>query len=64
MAVFQIQARDASPKGYGRLETITVRLVVHDCTGEVSFTDLQLQAGSIATGWVGHVSEIQWTQDG
>ena len=20
--------------------------------------------GSIATGWVGHVSEIQWTEDG
>ena len=23
-----------------------------------------LQGGSIATGWVGHVSEIQWTEDG
>jgi len=64
MAVFQIQARDASPKGYGRLETITVRLIVSDCTGEIRFTDLHLQAGSIATGWVGHVSEIQFTQDG
>jgi hypothetical protein len=64
MAVFQIQARDASPKGYGRLVTITVRLVMQDCAGEVYFTDIQLQAGSVATGWVGHVSEIQWTEDG
>jgi len=23
-----------------------------------------LQSGSIATGWVGHVSEIPFTQDG
>jgi hypothetical protein len=30
----------------------------------VYFTDIMLQAGSIATGWVGHVGEIQWTQDG
>jgi len=64
MPVLQIQARDASPKGYGRLETITVRLIVSDCTGEVTFTDLQLQAAAIATSWVGHVSEICWTLDG
>jgi hypothetical protein len=55
MAVFQIQARDASPKGYGRLVTITIRLVMRDCTGEVYFTDIQL----LATGWVSHDSEIQ-----
>jgi hypothetical protein len=64
MVSFQIQARDASPKGYGRIAAITVRLVVQNCTGEVWFTDIMLQAGSIATGWVGNVSEIQWTEDG
>ena len=64
MAVFQIVARDASPKGYGRIATVTVRLVMWDCTGEVWFTDLMLQAGSVATGWVGNVAEIQWTEDG
>ena len=64
MAVFQIVARDASPKGYGRITTVTVRLVMRDCTGEVWFTDLMLQAGSVATGWVGNVAEIQWTEDG
>ena len=62
MAVFQIQARDASPKNYGKVESVTVRLVVQDCTGQVYFTDLQLQAGSVATGWVGNVSEIKWTE--
>jgi len=50
MAVFQIQARDTNPKGCGRLETITVRLVIHNCTGEVNTTDSQLQAGAVATG--------------
>ena len=30
----------------------------------VYITDMLLQGGSIATGWVGHVSEIQWTEDG
>jgi len=64
MAVFQIQARDASPKTYGKVESVTVRLVVQDCTGQVFFTDLQLQAGSVATGWVGNVSEIKWTEQG
>ncbi|ABZ85481.1 hypothetical protein HM1_2972 [Heliomicrobium modesticaldum Ice1] len=64
MPAFQQIARDATPKGYGTLRSITIRLVVSDCTGAVYFTDLMLQAGSVATGWVGHVSEIQWTLDG
>jgi hypothetical protein len=64
MASFQQVARDASPKGYGRLRSITVRLVVTYCSGEVFFTDIMLQAGAIATGWVGHVCEIKWTMDG
>lgn len=64
MASFQQVARDASPKGYGRLVSITVRLVITNCAGEVYFTDVMLQAGNIATGWVGNVCEIQWTEDG
>jgi hypothetical protein len=64
MAVFQQVARDATPKGYGVLRSITIRLCVTNCTGEVYFTDIMLQAGSIATGWVGHVCEIRWTLDG
>ena len=64
MAFFTQVAADVSPKSYERLRSITVRLCVTDCTGQVFFTDMLLQGGSIATGWVGHVSEIQWTQDG
>jgi hypothetical protein len=64
MAYFQHTARDASPKGYGKLRSITVRLVIQNCTGEVWFTDIMLQAGVVATGWVGHVCEIKWTLDG
>ena len=64
MAYFQHIARDASPKGFGKLRSITVRLVIRDCNGSVWITDLMLQAGSVATGWVGHVCEIKWTFDG
>lgn len=64
MAVFQWIAQNLSPQGYERLKSITVRVCVTDCTGNVYITDMMLQGGSIATGWVGHVSEIQWTQDG
>lgn len=64
MAFFTQTAADVTPKGYERLRSITIRLFVADCTGTVYFTDMLLQGGSIATGWVGHVSEIQWTLDG
>lgn len=64
MASFQHIARDSSPKGYEKLRAITIRLVITNCTGEVYFTDLMLQAGTVATGWVGHVCEIKWTLDG
>ena len=64
MAYFGQVARDASPKGWGKLRSITIRLVIQNCTGEVYFTDLMLQAGAVATGWVGHVCEIKWTLDG
>lgn len=64
MAFFSQTAASAAPKGYERLRSITIQLCVTDCTGTIFFTDMLLQGGSIATGWVGHVSEIQWTQDG
>lgn len=64
MAYFTHVARSASPKGYGNVRSITIRLCVVNCTGTVYFTDVMFQAGSIATGWVGHVSEIQWALDG
>ena len=57
MAYFTQTAHDLSPKGYGRIKSITVRVCVTDCTGAVYITDMLLQGGSIATGWVGHVSD-------
>jgi hypothetical protein len=47
-----------------RISSITVRLFFYNCTGAVYVTDLLLEGGSVATGWVGHPSEIQWSLDG
>lgn len=32
-------------------------------TPTVYFTDVMLQGGTVATSWVGHVSEIKWSFD-
>lgn len=63
MVSFAQIARNASPLGTGRVRSITIRLFISDCGGTVYFTDVMLQGGSIATGWVGHVSEIRWILD-
>ena len=47
-----------------KVKSIRVRITVTNATGDLYLTDLMLQSGSIATGWTGHVSEIQFTQDG
>ena len=47
-----------------KVKSIRVRVTVANATGDLYLTDLMLQSGSIATGWVGHVSEIPFTQDG
>lgn len=53
------------PKNYGeRIKSVTIRLSVTDCTGIFYVTDIFLQAGTVATGWVGHPTEIRWTLDG
>ena len=63
MASFTHVQGTVSPQ-YGRVAKITVRVFVNDCTGTVYITDMNLQDGSLASGWVGHVSEIEWKQDG
>ena len=58
------QAR-ITPEHYGsRIKSVTVRVCVTDCTGSFYITDILLQAGAVATGWVGHPCEIRWTLDG
>lgn len=34
-----------------------------ETTPAVYFTDIMLQGGTVATSWVGHVSEIRWSFD-
>ena len=63
MASFTHFAQSVTPQN-GRVKKIQIRVCVTDCTGTIYITDMFLHSGSIATGWVGHVSEIQWTQDG
>ena len=63
MASFSHVAQAVSPQN-GHVGKIRVRVCVTDCTGTVNITDMLLQGGSIATGWVGHVSETKWTEDG
>lgn len=64
MAYFNQVAHDISPKSSKKVKSIMLRLFISDCTGTVYFTDIFVQAGKVATGWVGHVSEIKWTMDG
>jgi len=47
-----------------RVKSIRVRVTMTNATGDLYLADLMLQSGSIATGWTGHVSEIQFVQDG
>lgn len=47
-----------------RVKSIRVKVTVTNATGDLYLADLMLQSGSIATGWVGHVSEIPFSEDG
>lgn len=41
-----------------RVVSVTVRPIIHDCTGTIYFTDLQLQENSGVTGYVQHTSAM------
>lgn len=55
----------------GRIETdssrkvdhIDVEVMARDYEGQFWFTDIMFQSGTVATSWVGHVSEIRWSFD-
>ncbi len=65
MAYFSKTSAKVAPEHYGsRVKSITVRVCITNCTGTVYITDLMLQVGAVATGWVGHPCEIKWTLDG
>ena len=61
MAYFSKTQEKITPSGYSsKVKSITVRV----CTGTLYITDLLLQPGSVATGWVGHPCEMKWVLDG
>ena len=41
-----------------RVVSITVRLMITDCTGTIYFTDLQFQEGDQLTGYTVHTSKM------
>jgi len=41
-----------------RVVSITVRLMITDCTGTIYFTDLQLQDGDLLTGYTVHINNM------
>lgn len=49
--------------GSRKVDHIDVSLLAEDCQGDVFVTDVMLQSGTVATSWVGHVSEIRWSFD-
>lgn len=65
MTTFTRIAQKIGPEStFGKLKSITVRICINNCTGILYVTDIFLQGGSVATGWVGHPSEIRWSLDG
>lgn len=65
MAYFTRTIAKITPESaFSRIKTITVRVCITNCTGDFYITDILLQGGPVATGWVGHPSEIGWTLDG
>ena len=65
MAYLSSTSAKITPENYSaRVKSITVRVCVTNCTGILYITDILLQAGAVATGWVGHPCEMTWTLDG
>jgi hypothetical protein len=46
-----------------KVDHIDVEVLAKDCQGIVYMTDIMFQSGTVATTWVGHVSEIRWSFD-
>ncbi|WP_240339791.1 hypothetical protein [Halobacillus ihumii] len=68
---FRNMAKQIDTDPTRRIQKIEISLEATDCgkpddssfSGEpkVYLTDVMLQGGTVATSWVGHVSEIQWS---
>ena len=65
MAYLSSTSAKIMPENYSaRVKSITVRVCITNCTGILYITDILLQAGAVATGWVGRPCEMKWTLDG
>ena len=65
MAYLSSTSARIAPENYSsRVKSITVRVCVKNCSGTFYITDIFLQGGAVAIGWVGHPCEIRWTLDG
>ena len=54
MAYFSKTTEKITPENYfSKVKSITVRICITNCSGTIYVTDLLLQPGSVATGWVG-----------
>jgi hypothetical protein len=60
---FQLMNTTVETDSSRRVDHIDVELVAIDYTGTFWFTDIMFQSGTVATTWVGHVSEIRWSYD-
>ena len=60
---WQMIAMEVQTDQTRKVDHIDVEIVKRDHTGIVNFTDIMLQSGTVATTWVGHVSEIRWSFD-
>lgn len=64
MAYLSSTSARITPENYSaRVKSITAG-VHHQLHRDAFITDILLQAGSVATGWVGHPCEMKWTLDG
>lgn len=57
MAVRRVVVRN--PNSYK--QTLTIKVKVSTADPGVKVTDLILQAGTVGTGWVSHITEMPWT---
>lgn len=61
---FKLYTLQVNPDSSKVVDNIEIVLEVSDHGGgDVYFTDIMFQSGTVATSWVGHVSEIRWSFD-
>lgn len=60
---FELMVKKIETDTSRKVDHIDVEIIAKDYTGTFYFTDVMFQSGTVATSWVGHVSEIRWSFD-